>query len=137
MCWIYHGFWRISETNRTVPALRKTPSSISSGMQRHVQSRRMSRSYSAWATSLYVGGLDVKSTELGILVSDMGLEARTASMRTLVKCCDARKTRQIVVADVLREERLAGAQLVGNGPDTPNVVSDLRIMTCAGETLQK
>ena len=84
-----------------------------------------------------MGGLDVKSTELGILVSDMGLEARTASMRTLVKRCDARKTRQIVVADVLREERLAGAQLVGNGPDTPNVVSDLRIMTCAGETVQK
>ena len=97
----------------------------------------MSRSYSAWATSLYVGGLDVKSTELGILVSDMGLEAKIASMRTLAKRCDARKTRQIVVADVLREERLAGAQLVDNGPDTPHVVGDLRIMTYAGDTMQE
>ena len=67
----------------------------------------------------------------------MGLEARTASMRTLVKCCDARKTHQIVVADVLREERLAGAQLVDNGPNTPHVVRDLRIMTCAGEIMQE
>ena len=91
----------------------------------------MSRSYSAWSTSLYVWGLDVKSTSLGI--SDMVLEARTAGMRTLVKCYDARKTSQIVVADVLREERLAGAQLVDYGPDTPYVVGDLRIIRVWGK----
>ena len=80
-------------------------------------------------------GLDVRGTDLGI--SDMGLEARTAGMGTLVKHYNTRKTGQIVVADVLREERLAGAQLVDNGPDTPHVVGDLRIMTCAGEIMQE
>ena len=80
-------------------------------------------------------GLDVRGTELGI--SDMGFEARTAGMKTLVKHSVARRTDQVVVADVLREERLAGAQLVDNGPDTPHVVGDLRIMTCAGEIMQE
>ena len=61
----------------------------------------------------------------------MGLDARTAGMGTLAKHYVTGSTGQIIVADVLREETLAGAQLEGDGPDTPHVAVDLPIMTCA------